>query len=450
MQRQETMSLRIHRFTVVQATRRPIFLLVIALLFVAGGAGLHLLQADPTPWSQRAPAAIERGSVDDLAQLEMRLQRNPGDANAFALLGQALLQQVRETGDVSLYTRAGQAFTRALDQDPKQLDAIIGQGMLALALHDFHAALRWADQAWALNPLRAQTLGVKVDALVELGRYDEAVTTLQQMVDLRPDLASYTRVSYLRELHGEVEGAIDAMSKAAGMTMPGSEQWLWTMVQLGHLYWNSGQIDDAEQVYRQALQLRNDYPYALAGVGRIQAARGNFADAIKLYEQLTRRLPLPEFVVTLGELYTATGQLERAAQQYDLVRTMQKLNAASGMNVDLELATFEVNYGSDPMAALAQAQAAYAERPTIYAADTLAWAFYRTGNYASAGRYSAEALRLGTRDALLHFHAGMIAVALGETVAAQQHLRTALDINPYFSLTFASEAQEKLVELENR
>lgn len=450
MQRRDMMSLRTYRFTVAQPTRRPILLLVIALLFVVGGAGFHLLQAYPAPRPQRAPAAIERGSVDEIAQLEMRLQRNPDDTNAYALLGQALLQQVRETGDVSLYTRAGQAFRAALERDPNQLDAIIGAGMLALALHDFNTALDRADQAWALNPLRAQALGIKVDALVELGRYDEAVATLQQMVDLRPDLASYTRVSYLRELHGEVEGAIDAMSKAVGMAVPGTEQWLWTTVQLGHLYWNSGRLDEAEQLYYQALQLRKDYPYALAGVGRIQAARRDFADAIALYEQLARRLPLPEFVVTLGELYTVTGQVDRANQQYDLVRTMQKLNAASGMNVDLELAAFEVHHGSDPVAALAQAQAAYAGRPTIYAADTLAWAYYRSGDYANAQRYSTEALRLGTRDALLHFHAGLIAAAQGQTPAARQHLRTALAINPAFSLTFAPEAESMLVELENR
>lgn len=445
------MSSLTHLLPDTPSKRRPLLLLVVASLFFAGiwvvRAGQERLTPQP---AQRTAAAVEPGSVDGITQLEARLQRNPDDANAYALLGQALLQQVRETGNVMLYDRAGRSFAQALRRDPNQLDALIGQGMLALALHDFKAALTWAEQAWTLNPFRAQTLGVKVDALVELGRYDEAVATLQQMVDLRPDLASYTRISYLRELHGEVEGALDAMDKAASMAVPGTEQWLWTTVQLGHLYWNSGRLDEAEESYRHALDLRADYPYALAGVARIRAARGDFAGAIALYEQLARRLPLPEFVVALGELYTATGQPDNARQQFDLVRTMQKLNAASGMNVDLELATFEVNHGSDPALALAQAQTAYAERSTIYAADTLAWAFYRTGDYATAQRYSTEALRLGTRDALLHFHAGMIAAAQGDEAAARQQLRSALAIHPFFSLIFAPEAQAKLAELENQ
>jgi tetratricopeptide (TPR) repeat protein len=327
------------------------------------------------------------------------------------------------------------------------LDALVGKGILALALHDFQGALDWADQAWSINPFRAQILGVKVDALVELGRYAEAVETLQQMVDLRPDLHSYTRISYLRELHGDTAGATDAMRTAATMGVPGSEQWLWTVVQLGHLYWNSGQLAEAEQIYRQALQYQADYPYALAGMARIQAAQGDRAGAIAQYEILAKRLPLPEFVIALGELYEANGQLDKAQEQYDLVHVMQQLNASQGMNIDLELAAFDVDHGQDPAAALAQAQAAYVERPTIYAAGALAWAYYRTGDYTTAAQYSQEALRLGTHDALLHHYAGMIALALNERGDARTHLAMALEINPHFSVLYAPEAEVALQQL---
>jgi tetratricopeptide (TPR) repeat protein len=429
------------------SSRRPVLLLIVAILFVVAAVLVRMVQMRTMSQPVQPPAAIELSSNQAIGQLQERLRRNPEDAASYALLGQGLLQQVRETGDVTLYTRAGQAFDQALEIDPKQLDALIGQGILALALHDFEGALAWADQAWAINAFRAQTLGIKVDALVELGRYPEAVETLQQMVDLRPDLSSYTRVSYLRELHGEVDGAIEAMTQAATMGMPGTEQWLWTTVQLGHLYWNSGQLAEAEGVYRQALDFQADYPYALAGLARVQAARGDLQAAIAQYETLAKRLPLPEFVVTLGELYQAAGQPDAARQQYDLVRTMQKLNAASGMNVDLELATFDAIHGDDPDGALAAAQAAYAQRPTIYAADTLAWAYYRTGDLANAQTHSEEALRLGTRDALLYFHAGMIAAAQADVRRAQEHLSTALAINPHFSPLWAPQAEATLQEL---
>lgn len=440
------MSLRTHRCAVAQPIRRPILLLAVAVLFVVVGAGFQQVQEYLAPEPQRAPAAVERGSVDDITQLEMRLQRNPGNAYAYALLGQALLQQVRETGDVSLYRRAGKSFEEALKRDPKQLDALVGQGILALALHDFQGALEWADKAWAVNPFRAETLGIMVDGQVELGRYDEAVQTLQKMVDLRPDLNSYSRVSYLRELYGDVDGAIQAMHAAVQTALPGSENWLWTLTHLGHLYFNRGDLVQASLIYEQVLATKADYPYALAGAARVKAAQGNTAEAIAIYKQITERLPLPEFIIALGELYEATDQADAARQQYELVAVIQQLNTAAGMNVDQEMAHFAASHGADPAAALAQARTAYTHRPTIYAADTLAWALYQQGEYEEAWHYSQEALRLGTRDALLQFHAGMIAQKRGDAPSAYTHFQTALEINPYFSPLYAPVAQQGVQE----
>jgi tetratricopeptide (TPR) repeat protein len=284
------------------------------------------------------------------------------------------------------------------------------------------------------------------DAQVELGRYDEAVQTVQKMVNLRPDLNSYSRVSYMRELYGDVDGALEAMRAAVQAGRPGSEQWLWTLTHVGHLYMNRGDLAQAETVYAQVLAARPDYPYALAGRARVLAAQGHSAQAIALYTQLIDRLPLPEFVIALGELYEAGGQLEPARQQYELVEVMQELNAAAGMNVDLEMALFSASHGADPAAAVEQARAAYAQRPTLFAADTLAWALYRTGDYAEAWRYSQEALRLGTRDALLHFHAGMIAQKRGDAASAHTHLQAAVQINPHLSPLYAPIAQQALRE----
>jgi Flp pilus assembly protein TadD len=211
---------------------------------------------------------------------------------------------------------------------------------------------------------------------------------------------------------------------------------------LGHLYFNRGELTEAAAIYEQVLVAKANYPYALAGQARVAAAQGNTSEAIAIYKQITERLPLPEFIIALGELYEATGQADAARQQYDLVGVIQQLNAAAGMNVDLEMALFTASHGNDPAAAVQQARAAYAERPTIYAADTLAWALYQQGEYAEAWQLSQEALRLGTKDALLHFHAGMIAAKVGDKEAARTHLNTALAINPHFSPLYALVAQE--------
>jgi tetratricopeptide (TPR) repeat protein len=294
-----------------------------------------------------------------IAQLQERIRTSPDDTEAYAQLGWALLQQVRETGDASLYNRAESAFGEALRHDTQYLDALTGMGSLALSRHQFAEAIRWAEQARAINPYRAQIYGIIADGQIELGRYGEAVATLQKMIDTRPDLNSYSRVSYARELHGETAAAIDAMKRAVNAGNPQAEGTWWAHVQLGNLYFNSGDFAQAEAVYKQILQVKPDYVYAQACIARVKAAHGQHADAIALYQGIVERLPMPEFVIALGELYEVSGQTAQAQQQYALVRAIQQLHASAGVDVDLELALFEAEHGSDPARAVAQARAAY-------------------------------------------------------------------------------------------
>jgi tetratricopeptide (TPR) repeat protein len=401
-----------------------LLLLVGTLRFVTGAAQLAAPPHDP---------AARPAVTDPVLIWQSRIAQRPDDAGGYAALGLALLQKVRENYDVALYAQAAAAFDQALQRDPQQLDALVGRGMLALALHDFTGALAIGDQVTALSPYKAAGHGIRVDALVELGRYAEAVAALQQMVNVRPDLESYSRVSYLRELHGDPDGAIAAMQMAAATALPGSEPWLWTTTQLGHLYWGQGDLAHAEQLYRAVLQRRADYPFAQFGLARIAAAQGRQEQALAILHPLVARLPLPEFLIALGDLYAGQGNERQAQAQYDLVRVIQQLNAGAGMNVDLELAAFDVSHGADAATALYAARAAYAERPTIYAADALAWALHRRGDDDAAWRYSQEALRLGTQDPLLYLHAAAIADRRGDAAAAEGYWGKAEAINPHHS-----------------
>jgi tetratricopeptide (TPR) repeat protein len=394
-----------------------------------------------------APAPVELGDERVIAGLQERIRQNPDDADAYAQLGLAQLQRVRETADLSIYGKAEAAFAEALKRDPQQFDALVGQGQLALARHQFADALRWGEQASAINPFSARPYGIIGDAQVELGRYEAGAAAIQKMVETRPDLNSYSRVSYIHELHGDTDGAIAAMRQAVEAGGLGSESALWTQIQLGNLYFNRGDLRMAEQIYMAALQIRPTYVYAQAGITRVRAAQGRTDLALLGYEDIVKRLPLPEFVIALGDLYEATGKPAEARRQYDLVRAMQQLNAGAGMDVDLELALFDADHGADPAATVERARAAYARRPSIYAADALAWALYAAGDYTTARRYSQEALRLGTRDAALHYHAGMIAYALGDRAAARAELDQALAINPYVSVRYAPTARKTLEEL---
>lgn len=430
--------------------RRPIIMLAVAVVIFGGVLAYRATQApsiqSSTDATDIAPVAAPVSVQTMIEGLQAHLKVNPEDTNAYAQLGVLYLQRVRETADASLYLQAEEAFKQALKRDPNQLDALIGMGSLALARHEFKEAIPWGEKARAINPYRAPIYGVIGDAQVELGRYPEAVATIQKMVDTRPDIASYSRVSYLRELHGDVDGAIDAMRRASNAGAPGAEGTLWTQVYLGHLFFNKGDLKTAEAIYTATLQQQPAYPYAMAGVAKVRAAQGRYDEAIALYQTIVERLPLPEFAIALGEVYDAAGKPDRARAQYDLVRAIQQLNANAAMNTDMEMALFEADHG-DPAKALTLARAAYERRPSIHGADALAWAFYHKGDFGEAWKHAQKALKLGTRDAMLHFHAGMIANANGDPATARKHLQTALEINPYFSVRYAPQAKAALEKL---
>ena len=383
-----------------------------------------------------------------IAQLQDQLRSDPQNTVAYANLGWAMLQRVRETGDAALYTKSEAAFREALKRDPQQLNAVTGMGSLALSRHQFAEGIRWGEQARAIAPYRAQVYGIIGDGQTELGHYDEAVSTIQKMVDTRPDLNSYSRVSYQRELHGDVTGAIEAMQRAVNAGNPTAEGTLWTQVQLGNLYFNSGNQAQADAIYKQTLNVKPDYIYAQAGVARVLAAQGKYDQAIAIYRDVIARLPMPEFIIALADIYAVTGQTSLARQEENLVRAIEQLYSSAGVDVDMELALFDADHGGDPAKVVAQARGALNRRPTIYAVDALAWALYQAGDFAEARIYSEQALRLGTQDALLHYHAGMIANALGDKAKGQVYLHKALTINPAFSIRYSAPAHDLLTKLK--
>ncbi len=396
-----------------------------------------------------------RGSTDkQIASLQAWLRQYEHDpsrqrevARATVDLGSAYLQKARESGDPAYYPRAEAAFQQALAADPNDFRALAGLGALALSRHQFQQALSFGEQARAIAPESVAVLGVVADAQTELGQYDAAAATIQQMVDLRPDLASYARVSYARELHGYLPEAIEAMRRAAEAGPPGQEGTAWTRVQLGNLYFNTGNLTAAQEAYQQALHEVPDYLHALAGLARVEGARGHYQAAIELYRKATAAIPIPEYIIALGDVYQATEAHEQAEQQYALVDTIERLYAANGVDLDLEIALFDLDHDRRLPQALEQARMQAQRRPSIKAQDVLAWALYKNGDCQAAQQAMSQALRLGTKDALLFFHAGLIADCLGQRDQARSYLEQTLQLNPAFSPLYASRARETLARL---
>jgi tetratricopeptide (TPR) repeat protein len=183
------------------------------------------------------------------------------------------------------------------------------------------------------------------------------------------------------------------------------------------------------------------YVHALDALAQVDAARGHLARAIALERRAADTIPLPQFVATLGDLYSVAGDEKEARKQYALIGAIDRLLIANGVKVDLESALFDVDHGKQLNQALSRAHAARAARPSIDGDDVLAWAMARNGQCSEALEYSKRALRLGTVDASKFFHRGMIERCLGHEVAAKRWFNRALAVNPHFSLIWAPVAR---------
>src|SRR4051794_37356284 len=367
----------------------------------------------------------------------------PRDVGSLVLLGNSYLQKVRDTGDAAYYTRAEGIFERARSIDPRYSAVYTGLGTLALSRHDFRGGLAYGLKARALAPDVVRPLGVIVDAQVELGRYDDAARTLQRMVDLKPNLASYSRVSYFRELHGDLNGAVDAMRLAVDAGGGAPENVAYVQSLLGDLEFTSGRLAAASKAYPRADYSFPEYPPAEGGPAKVEAARGRLAPAIARLRGVVDRLPLPSYVVALGETELAAGRTADARRDLELVRAEQRLLAANGVNTDTELALYEADHGSSSRA-LALARRAWGNAPSVRSADALEWALTASGRAREALPWSKRALRLGSRDPMFLYHAGMTARAAGRPAAARALLRRALALNPRFSPLYAPRAERAL------
>jgi tetratricopeptide (TPR) repeat protein len=368
-------------------------------------------------------AVNDRAAGDHLQELQRAIAARPGQAAAYAALGEAFLQHARETGDPGWYTRAGRAFAAGLRHDPRDLGALLGAGTLANLRHDFRAGLRFGEAAHRAEPLLARPYVVLADAQIELGRYRAALASIQRLVDLKPGLASYARASYFRELSGDRAGAVAAMQLAvsAGGT---AESVAYVQVLLGDLELGRGRVGAARDAYRAALAAVPGYPQALAGLARVAVAGGDLRGAAARLRPSTARLPLTTNLTLLADVELAAGRRAAAATTLDVVRAQRRLLRAAGAVPDAEAVLFAADHGK-PARAVALGRRVWRLAPSVRSADALGWALMRAGQPEESLRWAHRALRLGSLDPLFRYHAGSAARAVGASAEAARDLRIA-------------------------
>ena len=398
------------------------------------------------------PARADDGSADRaIVAFQHGLLRRPADPWTYYRLGDAYVQKFRATADPSWLTLAERALRRSLALDPEQASARRHLAYVLYTRHDFDDAAREAARAVAADPGDSHAWGVLGDAHLEVGRYVEAERAYRRMLETGNDLYAHARSAALPSLRGDVLGAIAALERALvrgrAEGRP-AEALAWVEWQLGQEHWNRGDLAAAETAYRAALVTIPGYHRALAALAQVLVARGRGSEALPFLEQAIAVVPQLDYVVALGDLHAMLGRPGAAERQYALAEHIGQLTALNRVLFNRELAWFYADHDRRLDEALALARRELEVRQDIHAHDLLAWALYRTGQPEAARAEMAEALRLGTQDARLFYHAGMIEQRLGNTEGARVYLRQALATNPYFHPRHAPEARRVLEALD--
>jgi tetratricopeptide (TPR) repeat protein len=372
----------------------------------------------------------------------------PTDAAGWRKQGQMYAKRAYETADPSFYPLATKAYARATALTPASAPLLADRANLALALHDFNGAHRLATQALGLEPNSFAARVALFDATIEIGRYDEAATQIETLTDERPGVASLSRLSYLRQLQGDIAGAVVAMRSAVAAAADGSFEKSVALAYLGEVLLEAGQRDAAVRSFVSAQKITPLLPLAALGLAKVHAGDGDYAAAKAELSALTDRVPLPSAFGLQADIARAEGSANDQAHADELVDASVALFRSNGAIVDAELAIILADRGPASAGdALIAARRAYAERKMLFTEDAMAWALFQTGAFEEAATYARRAIATKPTIASVRWHAAKIFAASGDRTSAREQL-TAASANQWFSPTQHQAQNELTTQLE--
>lgn len=395
-----------------------LFLILSAMAAYAQGTGLA---------SESTLSPAERS----MQAAKKLIEKNPKNFEAYNALALALSRRAREASDVKFYAQAEETLQKSFVISPDNFDGQRIHVWLLLGRHEFAAAL---DEAKKLNkklPDDVMLYGFLTDANVELGNYKDAEKAAQWMLDLRPgNLPGLTRAAYLRELYGDIDGALELMNIAYQSTPPSEvEDGAWILTQMAHLNLAEGQLGQAERLLRQALTMFPGYHYALGNLAKVRIQQKRYAEAVELLKERYEKAPHAENLYDVAEALQVAGHTREAEKAFAEFEQKSLLETNRADNSNRELIGYYADYAHEPEKALQVAEREYARRHDVYTLDAYAWALHRNGKDIEARKQIETALSVGVRDAKLFDHAGEIVLGLRDRPSAEKYLRESADLN---------------------
>jgi tetratricopeptide (TPR) repeat protein len=383
----------------------------------------------------------------NINKLIAKIKADPGDVKSQLALTNAYIVESRISGNFSYYDNAAlKTIDKLLLKDPANYEALMLKSLVQLSQHHFNEALTTARASLSIDSNSAFIYGLLVDAYVELGNYEAAVDAADKMINRRPDLRSYSRIAYLREIHGDYPGAIEAMEMAVAAGVASEETTEWCRTQLGKLYENVGEISKASFQYQLSLAARPGYANALAGLARIAAFEKKYDSAAYYYEQASKYINDIGMKQQLIAIYEIKGDIQKAGVLKKEIKT--EISRAGNPAVDMpdmghyadkEMAYAYIQLG-DTDKALAHAMAEFKRRPdNIDVNETMAWVHYKRNEAEKALPYINNALYTNSKNPVLLAIAGLIYLKAGDNLKGKELLEIAFYNNPVLQIDVKKE-----------
>ena len=356
-----------------------------------------------TPAVSPAEISIRKAQQD--------IARQPEHYPYYNALAMAYARRARETSDVAWYGKAEETLQRSFAISPDNYEGLKVKTWLLLGRHEFAKALVVAKDLNQRTPDDVTVYGYLADANAELGNYADAVAAAQWMLDLRPgNVAGLTRAAYLRELHGDLPGALELMQMAYDATPYHEfEDRAWLLTQRAHLHLIAGNLDQAETFARGALELFPNYHYALGTLGQIRTAQSRFEEAAEFFEKRYAAAPHAENLYAFAEALERAGRHSEADASFALFEQKALAESTLADNANHELIAYYADYAKQPAKALHLAEQELARRHDVFTLDAHAWSLAASGDYAEAQSEIRRALAIGVKDPKLLDHARLIA-----------------------------------------
>jgi tetratricopeptide (TPR) repeat protein len=385
----------------------------------------------------------------DLENAIQKTRQSPDHASHWILLGDLLAQIQRDTGEARYYDHAESVYLESLRLNAKSVDALAGMAWVTGGRHEFEKSIAWANQALAVDADCVAAFGILGDAALELGNYEEALDHYQKMMDLRPDLSSWSRGAHLLWIMGDKSKAQWLMTKAIRAGAPFAENTAWCRARLATMLFHDGALLPAQDAIQSLLDSKSDNVHVLLIAAKIAAAKQEFSTATDHYQAVLRSGSNQEALAGIGDILALQGQLDQAETYYQKVEALHATHISSGVHDHHFMAKFLADHDRNLIEALRMSEE-HKLTKNVQELDTLAWVYYKNGQIPKAVEAMKMALRYHTPDAEIHFHAGLIASAHGDLTSACKHLDKSLQLNPNFSLIQIPVLHKALQELESR